>query len=319
MTFVVRALTRLLGAVGALAGLSVLIFVAMNYKSPADIARAALGRSATTDQLRAYASAQGLDDPVMVRYLRWVGGFLRGDLGTSPVTSRPVAETILPELGRTMTLAALGATLGIAIALWIGVALGRRAGTSADFAVLTGSVVIAATPEFVVGIVLLVLFGVWLGWLPVESGSAFSFGTWTDQAAALILPALTVALIVIPHLYRFVRSSVREGVRAAHTEGAELRGLSPRTVKWDYVLRNSAGPIINAAAMNVVFAVGGLVAVEAVMSFPGIGGRMVSAIGQGDAITTQAIAIILAAIILAVFLAADLLTLAMNPRLRLKR
>lgn len=302
-----------------LAVLSVLIFLAMNYRTPEEIARAAIGRSATAEQLSAYAQAQGLTDPLLVRYGRWAGGLLSGDLGVSPVTNRSVAEIVLPELGRTLTLAAVGSVLGIAAAVWLGGFMARRVGTRKDLGVLMGTVALAATPEFVLGLALLLVFGVWLGVLPIESGSAFSFGNLGQQALAYVLPAVTVALAIVPSLYRFVRSSVRQGLQAQHSEAAELRGLSRRTVYWDFVVRNSAAPIINAAALNIVFAVSGLVAVETVMSFPGIGQQLVTAIGQGDAITVQAIAVILSAVILTVFLLSDALTLALNPRLRVKR
>jgi peptide/nickel transport system permease protein len=312
-------IARLGWAVLTLFILSILIFVGMNYKSPEDIARAAIGRSATPDELHAYVQQQGLDRPLVVRYLDWLGDALAGNLGVSPVTGRPVSETIMPLLERSMILAAIASVLGISVAIWLGGMMARRMGSRKDVGVLVATVSVAATPEFVVGLGFLVLFGAWLGWLPTESATAFAFGNRGQIAVAYILPVFTVAVAIVPHLYRFVRSSVREGIQAQYTDAAELKGLSTRTVHWDFVIRNSAAPIINAAAINMVFAVGGLVAVETVMSFPGIGQEFVAAIGQGDVITVQAIALILSAIILAIFFVADMLTLAMNPRLRLSR
>lgn len=318
-----RMATRLAARIGwtllALGVLSVLIFIAMNYKSPEEIARAAVGRTATHGQLVTYATAHGLYDPLPTRYLSWLGHALTGDLGVSPITNRPVARVILPELARTLTLAGLGVLIGIPSSIVLGTFMARRKGSRSDVGFLMASVALAATPEFVIGLGLLMIFGVWLGWLPIESGSAFAFGTGTQQIVAYVLPALTVAVAIIPHMYRFVRTAVHEGLQAPFVEAARLRGLPSRTIHWDFVMRNSAAPIINAAAFDIVFAVSGLVAIETVTSFPGIGDHLVQAIAQGDAITVQAIALILATVILVVFLLADLLTLALNPRLRLSR
>lgn len=310
---------KVLMTLGTLALLSMLIFWAMNYKSAHAVAQAALGRSATPAQLHDYAVQYHLTDSLPSRYLRWVKDALTGNLGVSPVTGRSVASQIGPELVHTFTLAAIGVLISIPIAIALGSFTARRKGKRIDSGILMFTVGIAALPEFVVGLLIIYVFAVSLGWLPIESQTAFSFGTGSQKVEAFVLPVATVCVAIVPSVYRFVRGAVDRGLRAEYTEAAELRGLAKRTVFWDFVLRNSAAPIINAAALNIAYAISGLVAIETVFSFPGVGQNLVAAIGQGDTVTVQAIALIMALLILIVFLLADVLTAALDPRLRLRR
>jgi peptide/nickel transport system permease protein len=295
--------------------ISLVTFAATNYKSPEEVARAALGREAAKVQLDAYLKEHGLDKPIYVRYGNWLGDFVHGDFGTSPVTGRSVRDDIGPRFTRTLILSLVAIVVALPLSVGIGVFMARRIGKASDFALLIGTVIVAAMPEFVVGIGLLMLFAVTLGWLPVDS-TAISFGTLTEQAKAYVLPALTLVLAMVPHIARIARVSAREAFGAPFVQAAVLRGLSRRTVTWDHGMRNAAVPLVNAVAINIVYLLSGVIVVENVFAFPGIGQALVAAIGAGDVITVQAIALVMGAMFIAISLAADLLAVYFNPRLR---
>jgi peptide/nickel transport system permease protein len=310
------SVARQLGiAVLTLFVISVVTFAATNYKSPEEVARAALGREAAKVQLDAYLKEHGLDKPIYIRYGNWLGDFVQGDFGTSPVTGRSVRDDIGPRFTRTLLLSLVAIVVALPISVAIGVFMARRIGKPSDFALLIGTVIVAAMPEFVVGIGLLMLFAVTLGWLPVDS-TAISFGTLTEQAKAYVLPALTLVLAMVPHIARIARVSAREAFGAPFVQAAVLRGLSRRTVTWDHGMRNAAVPLVNAVAINIVYLLSGVIVVENVFAFPGIGQALVAAIGAGDVITVQAIALVMGAMFIAISLTADLLAVYFNPRLR---
>jgi peptide/nickel transport system permease protein len=295
--------------------ISIVTFAATNYKSPEAIARQALGREAAKVQLDAYLEEHGLDRPLYERYASWLGDFVRGDFGTSVVTDRPVREDIMPRFKRTFLLSLVALAVALPVSVALGVFMARRIGRWSDFTLLIGTVIVAAMPEFVVGIGLIMLFAVQLGWLPVDS-SAISFGTPIEQAKAYVLPALTLVLAMVPHIARIARVSAREAFGAPFVQAAVLRGLSRRRVTWDHGMRNAAVPLVSAVAINIVYLLSGVIVVENVFAFPGIGQALVQAIGGGDVITVQAIAIVMGAMFIAISFAADLLAIYFNPRLR---
>ena len=312
----VEVVLRQLGvALLTLLVISIVTFAATNYKSPEDIARQALGREAAKVQLDAYLKEHGLDRPIYERYASWLGDFVRGDFGTSVVTDRPVREDITPRFKRTFLLSLVALAVALPVSVALGVFMARRIGRWSDFTLLIGTVILAAMPEFVVGIGLLMLFAVQLGWLPVDS-SAISFGTPIEQAKAYVLPALTLVLAMVPHIARIARVSAWEAFGAPFVQAAALRGLSRRRVTWDHGMRNAAVPLVSAVAINIVYLLSGVIVVENVFAFPGIGQALVQAIGGGDVITVQAIAIVMGAMFIAISFAADLLAIYFNPRLR---
>src|SRR6266545_3437538 len=285
----VEAVLRQLGvALLTLLVISIVTFAATNYKSPEDVARQALGREAAKVQLDAYLKEHGLDKPIYVRYGNWLGNFVRGDFGTSVVTDRPVRDDIGPRFVRTFLLSLIALAVALPLSVALGVFMARRIGQWSDFTLLIGTVIVAAMPEFVVGIGLLMLFAVTLGWLPVDS-SGISFGGFDAQAKAYVLPALTLVLAMVPHIARIARVSAREAFGA---------------------------PFVHAVAINIVYLLSGVIVVENVFAFPGIGQALVQAIGGGDVITVQAIALVMGAMFIAISLAADLLAVYFNPRLR---
>jgi peptide/nickel transport system permease protein len=296
--------------------ISVVTFAATNVKSPEDIARNALGRETTEEQLQAYLQERNLDDPVHVRYARWLGDFVRGDWGVSAVTNRPVSDDIVPRFKKTLILSLVSLLIALPISILIAIYMARRIGSAQDFSLLMGTVVVAALPEFVVGIGLLMLFAVTLGWLPVDSTGLTFATSFGDRVKAYVLPAMTLVLAMVPYIVRIGRAAVREALAAPYVQAALLRGLSRRSITWDHAMRNAAVPLVNAVAINIVYLLSGVIVVENVFAFPGIGQLLVSAIGSGDTTSVQAIALVMGAMFIAISLAADFLVVYFNPRLK---
>jgi peptide/nickel transport system permease protein len=305
----------LLAALVTLVVISIIAFAGTSA-SGRDVARNVLGHGGvTTEQLDAYAKAHGLDRPVYARYATWLKDFVTGDWGTSPATQRPVRDDIMPRFKNTILLAVVSLIVSLPISMLLGLFMARRRGRPSDMTLLLGSVVVAAFPEFVIGIGLLMVFAVGLGWLPVDS-TALDFGTTSEKLKAYVLPALTLSLAIVPYVARIAREAISESLVAPYTRAAVLRGLSRRRVIWGYGMRNSAVPLINAVAINLVYLLSGVIVVENVFAFPGIGQQLVEAIGQSDTSMVLAITMVLGAMFLALSFVADLLVVYFNPRLR---
>jgi peptide/nickel transport system permease protein len=297
--------------------ISIVAFGMMSVRTPNQIAHEKFGNQITTVQIDAFAHAYGLDKPVYVRYGKWLWHFAHGDMGTSYVTGVAVSANVIPRFERTLILSIVSLLIALPISILIGVFQARRLGSWADLSLLSGSVVIAALPEFVVGIGLLFLFAVKLGWLPVDSATALTFASsFTDQAKAYILPGATLVLAIVPYVARIARGSLREALGMAYTQAAVLRGLSRRTVIWDHAMRNAGVPLVNAVAINIVYLLSGVIVVEWVFAFPGIGQGLVQATSTSDAFNVEAIALLMGAMFIAVSLAADFLVAYLNPRLK---
>jgi peptide/nickel transport system permease protein len=303
------------GALLTLFIISIVTFAATNVKSPREVAQNALGRETTSGQLEAYIQAHDLDAPVVQRYVNWLGDFVRGDWGTSPVTGRDVREDVIPRFEKTLILSLVSLVVALPISVLLGVFMARRTGSVVDLILLIGSVILAALPEFVVGIGLILLFAVTLGWLPVDS-TGLAFGSTTDKMQAYILPAATLVIAMVPYIVRIARGATREALAAPYTQAAVLRGLPRRSVIWTHAMRNAAVPLVNAVAINLVYLLSGVIVVENVFAFPGIGQALVAAINQGDTLTVQAIALVMGAMFIMISLVADLLVVYFNPRLK---
>jgi peptide/nickel transport system permease protein len=296
--------------------ISIVTFAATNVKSPEEVARNALGRETTEEQLQAYLEERGLDRPIYVRYVDWLADFVRGDWGVSAVTNRSVRDDIVPRFEKTLLLSLVSLLVALPVSVAIAVFMARRVNSAIDFFLLMATVVVAALPEFVVGIGLLMLFAVTLGWLPVDStGLAFA-ADLGSQAKAYVLPALTLVLAMVPYIVRIGRAAAREALAAPYVQAALLRGLSRRSITWDHAMRNAAVPLVNAVAINIVYLLSGVIVVENVFAFPGIGQLLVQAIGGGDTIMVQAIALVMGAMFILISLAADFLVVYFNPRLK---
>jgi peptide/nickel transport system permease protein len=282
---------------------------------PSDPARVALGKFASEEQLEIYREQQGLNKPVVSRYLHWAGNIVQGDWGTSVLTRRAVGELVSPRIVRTLILAVAAMLLAVPLAFLLGVYTGQRSGGPLDFSISLGALLLNALPEFVVGLVLLVVLAVEAGVLPIES-SAASFGSGFELVKAYILPTLTLALVLLPYMLRMVRVNVRDTLAQPFVRSAVLRGLSRRRVIWRHVVPNASLPVVNVVALSLAELVGGVVVIETVFGFPGIGKLLVESVGGKDIPTVQAIALVIGLGYVVMNFLADAVVLALNPRLR---
>jgi peptide/nickel transport system permease protein len=313
------ALSRIGWAVGTLLLISVVTFFSTSLKSPEELAKTSLGRFVTDEQIASFVERHDLDRPVLARYGHWLGNAAQGDFGTSVVNDRPVRAEIMPRLGRTLLLSLLALVIAIPVGIILGVWSARRWGTRADLSVNVIAVVVSAFPEFVIGLVLLMIFSVTLAWLPVDSGNQLAFGDFGNKLQAYVLPTATLVLASIPYMLRNTRVAAREALVAPYTRAAVLRGLPRHRVVWDHAMRNAATPIINAVAINLVYLLSGVIVVENLFGFPGLGQALVGAVGNGDTIMVQAIALLMGAMFISISVAADLIAVLFNPRLKAAR
>jgi peptide/nickel transport system permease protein len=309
-----RALARqIVMAVVTILLISVIAFLAMNHSAD-QIGRNSLGRFATREQLDAYATQHGLDRPLAAQYLDWLWHFVRGDWGMTLTANQQVKPLVLPAFAHTSELALVTLLWSVPLAIALGVAVARRGGPI-DRGVFVAMTVLAALPEFVVGLAVMIALAVQLRWLPVSS-AAIGQGTATDQLKAFVLPSLTLGMGVIPYIWRITRAVVLEALSAPYTRAAVLRGLRRRRVVWRHAFRSAAVPLVNAIAINIVYLMGGVIIVENVFAFPGLGRLLVAAIAQGGANTALAIIVLLGAVFIVLGLVADVVVTYLNPRLR---
>jgi peptide/nickel transport system permease protein len=312
-----RAIARqLAAAVATLLVISIVVFGFMSLRTPSEIAHQKFGNQITPEQITAFAQSVGLDKPVWERYGIWLSHFVRGDMGTSFVTNSPVSDNVVPRFKKTLVLSALAILISLPISVAIGVFQARRVGSVTDLSLLMGSTVVAALPEFVVGILLLFLFARVLGWLPTDSTALVFPTSFKNEAEAYVLPAATLVLAIVPYIARIARGSLREALGAPYTQAAVLRGLPRRTVVWDHAMRNAGVPLINAVAVNIVYLLSGVIVVENVFAFPGIGQGLVQSIQTTDVYNVLAIAMMMGALFVIVSVVADIFAAYLNPRLK---
>lgn len=309
------AFRRLVLAALTLLAASALIFAAVEAL-PGDFAEAALGRSATPETVAAFRRELGLDRPAPARYLAWIAGALRGDLGRSFAGARrPVAALVLPRLGNTFFLAGLAALVAVPLALALGLLAAVRRGGVLDRAANLVTLAAVSVPEFLVAYLLVLLLAVKLPLFPalatVHPGTPL-----LERAARSALPALTLVLVTVAHMMRMTRATIVNLLASPYVEMARLKGAGPGRVVWRHALPNVWGPIANVVALNLAYLVVGVVVVEVVFVYPGVGQLLVDAVTARDVPVVQACALLFAAVYVALNLAADLAATLANPRLR---
>jgi peptide/nickel transport system permease protein len=298
----------------ALLAISALLFFATTML-PGDVAAALLGQQATPESLLRLRQTLGLDQPAWQRYLHWLVALLHGDFGTSLASGRPIVAEVLPRLGNTLVLASLAAVIAVPLSVGLGLMCAVREGGVLDRIVSTLCVVTISVPEFFLGYVLIGVFAIQLGWLPSLAviNPGMSLGA---RLAAVTLPACTLVLVVLAHMLRMTRASLLSVMSAPYIEMAYLKGLKRSTVILRHALPNAAAPIIAVVTLNLGYLVVGVVVVEVVFVYPGAGQLLVDAVSKRDLPLVQACGLIFAAIYVALNVAADMIALLANPRLR---
>ena len=296
---------------------SVLIFVGTEIL-PGDLAEAVLGQSATPEALEAIRRSLGLHDPAYQRYLRWLAGFVTGDLGSSLTSGRPVAAELSVRLKNTFFLAAVAAAVAVPLALSIGIASAIWKDGWFDRIATVVCVTAISVPEFLIGYLLILFVALELGWFPSLSAVAVGAG-FGERLNAVALPATTVVLAVLGYITQMTRASVLDIMSRPYIEMAYLKGLPTWRIVLVHALPNALAPIIQVVAFNLAYLVIGIVLVEVVFVYPGVGQYLVDAVSMRDVPVVQACGLIFGATYIGLNVLADLLVIFVNPRLRYPR
>ncbi|HXP74191.1 MAG TPA: ABC transporter permease [Stellaceae bacterium] len=305
---------RLVLGLVSLWAISVLVFSATEIL-PGDVATAILGNQTTEEARAALIAELGLDRPAHERYLAWLDGLFRGDLGTSLATETPVARIVSLRITNTLVLAVATAILAVPLSLGLGLLAAAYPNSLFDKSLTVGSLLVISLPEFVVGLLLALLLAVRLKLLPAVVTSP-DFTSLTGLLRALALPALTLLASVQAHMIRMTRAAVLDTMRRPYIEMALLKGASKGRIILRHALPNALAPIVNVVALNLGYLVSGVVIVEVVFTYPGLGRLMVDAVSARDIPIVQATAMIFCAVYVFLTLAADVVTVLTNPRLR---
>ena len=308
-------LRRLLLGLLTLFFISIIVFAA-TQALPSDPARAILGRNATPDSLAALRKQLHLDRPVVTQYVTWLKGFVTGDLGDSLAANEPVSALLGKRIENSAFLVLLAAAVSIPLSLLLGALSARRRDTLFDHGTSVVMLALAALPEFVVGILLVVLFGttVWKK-LPAVAIVPPDEAPWTHMRE-LVLPTATLVIAVTPYIARIMRASMVEVLESDYVEMAKLKGLREQRVVWRHAVPNAIAPTIQVIALNLAYLAGGIVVVEFIFGYAGIGGALVDGVANRDLPVVQTVVMLIAGVYVVLNLLADIATILVSPRLR---
>lgn len=293
------------------------IIFALTNLLPGDVARLVVGRDASPTAIANFEERFGLDRPPLVQYADWLAGFVTADWGVSYTAGNPpVRELVLSRLGNSMRLAGLTLLIVIPLSLALGVMAALREGSPLDSTISVLSLSVVGLPEFVTGIVLINVFALGLGWLPATAYIDRSMDT-AAWLRVLLLPALTASLVLVGYITRMTRAGMLEELKRPYVRTATLKGIPWRQVIVRHALRNALLPSIAVIALSIGWLMGGLVVIENVFNFPGIGSLLVTAVTQKNLPVLQAISVIIVFFYSIANLIADLLFALLNPRIRL--
>ena len=308
---------RLAAVAGVITLMSVLVFLA-THALPATIAEVMLGQYATPETVAALETKLGLTRPLLTQYWEWASGVLRGDLGRSLIMEVPIAPMLWTALGRSAVLGAAAMTVVSVLGIALGVVAAVRRGRVIDHLASGFTIVGLSVPEFFWGLLLILLFGSYLGLLPTSGYGTLDQGAGS-YIAHLLLPVATLTIGLLAHITRLTRSSMLEALDTAYVKAARARGLPEWAVVTRHALRNALLPTITVLAQDVGFLIGGIVAVETIFAYPGIGRLLVYALERHDLPLMEAAILVLTAVQCLANLAADLLYALFNPQIRYGR
>jgi peptide/nickel transport system permease protein len=311
-----RMLLRRLGLGAVTLFLVSLLVFGTTQALPGDAATAILGKTATPERLAALREQLHLNSPVWEQYARWLGGIATGQLGQSLATEQPVAQLLAPRIANSAFLVLVSAAIAIPLSLLIGVVGAIRRDSPLDHALTVGTLVLAALPEFVIGIALILLFATSvLHVLPAVTMLDEGVPIWREPQQ-VILPALTLDLAVVPYMSRIMRASMIEVLRSEYVQMARLKGLPRRHVILRHAVPNAIVPFVQVTALQLAWLAGGVVVVEFVFRYPGIGQALVDAVGNRDLPVVQALTLLVGAVYVLLNVIADIATILLTPRLR---
>ena len=300
-----------------LVAVSFLVF-AITAILPANVAYLILGPFAPPEQVKALELRLGLNDPVLVQYWRWASRFITGDFGSSMLMNRPIAPILSEAIQRSLVLTLTSFVLIAIIGVALGVAAALRHNRPLDHAVSVATYLGIAVPEFFWAIVVILVFASYLGWLPASGYEPLSAGFW-GWAQHLIAPTITLVFAHLAHVSRLTRSSMIEVLQSPYVMAARAKGLPERVVVVRHALRNAMLPTITVLALDIGRLMGGIVVIETVFAYPGLGRLLVFSIQQRDIPMLQASIVVVAAVYALANLGADLLYAWLNPKIRYGR
>jgi peptide/nickel transport system permease protein len=294
---------------------TLLVFIA-TLLLPGDPARAILGQQATPERIAALQDQLNLNDPVWQRYLAWLGGVFTGDLGTSTATQGSVNALLGDRIVASLVLLIAAAVISTPVGLILGTWTAMRRGKATDHTVSGISLVIAALPEFVIGVGLIVLLATTVfPVLPSVTLAAPGEAVW-ERPIQLVLPVLTLVLVVTPYITRMMRATMIDVLDSGYVEMARLKGLPERTVITRHALPHAVGPVAQVIALQLAWLAGGVVVVEFLFRYPGIGQALIDAVNNRDVEVVQAVTLLIAAMYIVVNLLADVIGILTDPKLR---
>ncbi|CCM79087.1 ABC transporter permease [Rhizobium mesoamericanum] len=310
----VLVLNRLFIAIISLLIVSFAVFFATSML-PGDTASILLGQAATPEAVAGLRRAMHLDEPAILRFLEWLFGLMKGDLGTSYANNMPVAELIGRRLLATLELAAITTLVSVPLALLLGITSAMLRGSYYDRLVTVISIGVISVPEFMVATLAVLLFAVYLRWLPALSSTSEAH-TLFDLLKIYAMPVITLTFVISAQMIRMTRAALIETLKTPYVEMALLKGASRGRMVFRHALPNALGPIVNAIALSLSYLVGGVIIVETIFNYPGIAKLMVDAVATRDLPLIQSCAMIFCLGYLLLITAADIIAILSNPRLR---
>ena len=294
---------------------SLLIFVG-TMLLPGDVAQQILGQAATPEALANLREELGVNEPPITRYFQWLGGLLTGDLGTALTSGQSINEAVGRRFANTLFLAASAAIIAVPLAIFLGLLAVRYQERWPDKMISATTLTTISMPEFVIGYILMFIFGVQLGWFSPTAVGYRPDADLLTRLESIAIPVAVLTLVVLAHMMRMTRAAILNVMQSAYIETAELKGLSTFAVISKHAFPNAIAPVVNVVMLNLAYLVVGVVVVEVVFVYPGMGQYLVDHVTKRDIPVVQACGMIFAAIYIGLNLVADVVSILTNPRLR---
>ena len=283
--------------------------------APGDPASVLAGPDATTEDLAQLRTALGMDQPLPVQLVKWYGRLAQGDLGESIFLRRPVVQAVVERLEPTLLLTLWGTLLAILIGVPAGIVSARYHNTAVDQSFMALALLGLSIPNFLLGLLMILVFGVWLGWLPVSGYVPLDEGVWLN-VRSLLMPAVSLGLVQSALVARITRSSMLDVLREQYILSGRAKGLSERAVIYKHALKNAIIPTLTVIGITVALLIGGAVVIETVFNIPGVGRLIISAVLRRDYPVVQGVVLLIAVTYTVINLLVDLAYLVIDPRIR---
>jgi peptide/nickel transport system permease protein len=282
---------------------------------PGDVAQQILGQAATPENLANLREELGLNEPALARYLSWMGGMLQGDLGTALTNGRDIAESLGSRLKNTLFLAFWAAIISVPLAIFLGLLAVRYKDRWPDKLISAVTLTTISIPEFMIGYILIYWVSIQWGWFSSVAiiNDGMSLGA---KLNAIAIPVMVLTLVVLAHMMRMTRAAILNVMQSAYIETAELKGMGMLSIIRKHAFPNAIAPIVNVVMINLAYLVVGVVVVEVVFAYPGMGQYLVDHVSKRDVPVVQACGLIFAAVYIGLNLVADIVSILANPRLR---